>query len=216
MPFQPAGYLPAPAGWNPPPPQHPPPYGYHRPYQPIVVNQHYYIHPPPNYDYHHHNGGASNPLNKLGLGSVVNLAKDVVPATVNALPQLYDDGLSAWHGYGSQLLNQTAALYDQISSRFNHVMTVIDQEACSGNETELFSYQPVGVPGPQLPPRPPSEDATLDKGGVGPKEKKKKGRDAPKGQTTAVAASVVSGNYFAKVDLYSNSRLPSRLPKVKL
>lgn len=37
-----------------------------------------------------------------------------------------------------------------------------------------------------------------------------------KGQTTAIAASVMTGDYFSKVELYANSKLPMDLPPLKL
>jgi hypothetical protein len=52
--------------------------------------------------------------------------------------------------------------------------------------------------------------------GGGRKEKDKKRKDNPKVQTTAVAGTLISGNYFAKVDMYANSRLPLNLPPLQL
>ena len=146
-------------------------------------------------------------LGKLNLGSMVNLANEVIPGN---LPQFFDDGLPRWHGYGSQLLNQSAALVDQISDRFNEVLTRIDGDRYAGHEKDLFTYQPGLVP-PHGPPSVVTTDRVLPK-----KNKKDHTKDHPKGQTTAVAASVISGGYFAKVDMYANSRLPMNLPPLKL
>jgi hypothetical protein len=145
---------------------------------------------------------------------VVNLAKDVMPGSVNTIPQLYDDGLSAWQSYGTQILNSTAALYDQIASRFSDVLTLIDSDKVAGNELELFNHQPALAPPVNAPPVP-----TGRAGRSPPKTEKphpKGEKFHPKGQTTAVAATVVSGSYFAKVDLYANSRLPTNLPHLEL
>jgi hypothetical protein len=138
---------------------------------------------------------------------MVDLANDIVPG--NFVHQVFDDGLPRWHCHATQLLNQGAALYDQISTRFNDVMTMIDHDKFAGNEKDLFSYQTPAASSPNsvsVAPR-------ADKGGQ-PKKSNKK--DAPKGQTTAVASSLISGSYFAKVELYANSRLPMDLPPLKL
>ncbi len=157
-------------------------------------------------------GGA---LGKLDIVQAVNIARDAVPVVhvVNigsVVPYAAHlglfDGPPPWQAVvPADLLNQTAAMVDQIAGRFNDVMTSIDRESFSGNEGDLYGYPPAASPDP-----PPAQVADR---GVKPT---KKGRDAPKGQTTAVAASMVSGNYFAKVELYANSRLPMHLPSLKL
>ncbi|KAK3370071.1 Alpha/Beta hydrolase protein [Podospora didyma] len=205
-PFQPAGLLPAPPGWTPPPPPSYRQSGYP---PPIIVNQnHYYLSPPPP-----SHGQGPSPTNagnssKLNLGSVVNLAKEIYPG---ANIPLFDDGLPSWHGYTSQLLNQSAAVVDQISNRFNDVMTLIDGNRYAGNETELFAWQ-----AEQPPQQQPTHTAVTEKGLLPRPKKKTQSRDHPKGQTTAVATSVISGNFFAKVHLYANSRLPMDLPPLRL
>lgn len=115
---------------------------------------------------------------------MANIAKE-------AAPQLYDDGLSAWHGC-TQIAQSTNALYD----RFNDIMTLIDHEKLCGNENKLFNCAPV------------SEQHVEDKG-----VNKKKHKDK---QTCNVAASVVSGNYFSKVEQYANSKLPMDLHPLSL
>jgi len=220
--FQPAGYLPAPPGWTPPAAPH---YDHgHRPVayqQPIVVNQHYYLSHPSGDD------PSRNYLTKL-TGSVANMAKDVLPTTAAGLGDVhwggnYGTGPSAWHaaGLGTQLLNQTAAVVDQISSRFDRIMTMIDVEKFTGNEPGLFTSSHPALPmcsngsqGQQLqhpnvhvPPVPEKSSK---------KTKGERERAHPKGQTTAIAVSVVSGSYFDKVELYANSRLPRNLPQFKL
>lgn len=203
--FQPAGLLPPPPGWSPPsqPASH---YQQLQPYAPVVVNQHYYLSPPPapRNAQAPQTGGRS--LSKLNLGSVVDLAEGLCPRA--ALPQLFDDGLPSWHHYRTQLLNQSAALYDQISSRFDDVVTLIDRDRYVGSEKNTVLYQPGMAPPPPIGS--PSGPA-LAKG-----PKKSSSRNQPKGQTTALATSVMSDSYFAKVDLYANSRLPMHLPPFKL
>ncbi|RKL16460.1 hypothetical protein BFJ68_g5072 [Fusarium oxysporum] len=182
--FQPAGYLPAPPNFS---------------TQPVVINNHYHLgsqqsHPnlsaftPP-----HHlatpnsHQTLSSSLNRF-TGSMVNLAKESIP------PQLYDDGLSAWHGC-AQIAQSTNALYD----RFNDIMTLIDHEKVKGNENTLFNCA--------IADQEPKTDQ-VDKG-LGKVKNKEK-------SSCNVAASVVSGNYFSKVEQYANSKLPSTLPPLSL
>lgn len=175
---------------------------------PIVVNQHYYLSPPsqnPLYT------KTQNAISKLNLGSVVDLASDILPA-VN-IPHVFDDGLRPWHCYGSQLLSQSAALYDQVSHKFDNVMTLIDRDWFSGNEKDLLTYQPTQLPMPPLaPPASVAANKPLTKRTArdsGPKKDLKE-------QTAAVATTAISGDSFSKVELYANSRLPMNLPPLKL
>ncbi|KAJ4263000.1 hypothetical protein NW762_006613 [Fusarium torreyae] len=170
--FQPAGYLAPPPGWN----------GYQ---QPVIVNQHYYLGTRPSQQ------TLSSSLNRF-TGSMVNLAKEAVPT------QLYDDGLSAWHGC-TQLAQSTNALYE----RFNDIMTMIDHEKLCGNENNLFSCSPAPAPAP-------AQDNSIQDKGIGRRTRHKDK------QSCNVAASVVSGNYFSKVELYANSKLPLDLPSLAL
>ncbi|KAI0871006.1 alpha/beta-hydrolase [Hypoxylon argillaceum] len=181
-----------------------------RHYPPIIVNQHYYLnsppnHPPPphhlNYSNLYPSSGGGYTSSRLKLGSTSSLVQ--LPAEV--INQIVDDGLPRWHAYGTQLINQGAALCDQISSKFDDVMTQIDRGKLTGNEDELFMYQ---QPSQISVSQSVDHHSVVPKGGQG----KKKSKDAPKGQTTAVAASFITGGYFAKVDLYANSRLPFDLP----
>lgn len=197
--FQPAGLLPPPPGWSPQPQQG-------QPYGPLVVNQHYYLSPPPPFQQPQPQHGGGGTLSKLNLGSVVDLAEGLCPRT--GLPQLFDDGLPSWHNYRTQILNQGAALYDQISSRFDDVVTLIDRDRYVGSEKHNVPHQPVMT----TPPPAPSPAGR----GSEKVTKKSYARNQPKGQTTALATSVMSDSYFAKVDLYANSRLPMHLPPFKL
>lgn len=137
---------------------------------------------------------------------MVDLANNILPG--NIVHQVLDDGLPRWHCHTSQLLNQSAALYDQISSRFNDVMTLIDYDKFVGNEKDLFSYQ--------TPAASSASNVSVPRPADQGQPKKSHRKDAPKGQTTAVASSLISGSYFAKVELYANSRLPMNLPPVRL
>ncbi|KAL7624828.1 hypothetical protein AAE478_004042 [Parahypoxylon ruwenzoriense] len=218
---QPAGYLLLPPPPPPPPPPASPsspgpslPLQYHdqQPYPlPIIVNQHYYLGSsplhalPPNP--YVHNVGTYAP-SRLQLGSAANLATELVP--VNMAQQIVDDGLPRWHVYGTQLLNQTAAMYDQICNNFDYVMTLIDRDKYTGNENDLFMYQPQScwVPPPLSQPQRQT---------VARKQPTKKSRkETSKGQINAIASSIATRGYFAKVELYANSKLPLDLPPLRL
>ena len=205
--LQPTRALALAPGWHGVPPQ-PPPQHHQQcgPYAPIVVNQHYYFSPPQPFQQPQWPQNNSASLSKLNLGSVINLAEELCPRT--RIPVLFDDGLPSWHHYRTQLLNQSAALYDQISSSFDHVVTSIDRDRYGGNEKNSFLYQPSLAPPPVAGP--PLEGAPAKRG------KKGQSKKGQKGQTTAVTAFAVSDSYFAKVDLYANSRLPLHLPPFKL
>lgn len=109
------------------------------------------------------------------------------------------------------MLPESAALYDQLSTTFNNVMTSIDRERYSGNEKDLFSWQDDSRPDPVQPSHGESTDRGFTK-----KPKRPQPRSNTKGQTAAVASSLISTNCFAKADLYSNSRLPADLPPLRL
>ncbi|KAI1774314.1 alpha/beta-hydrolase [Hypoxylon cercidicola] len=221
-PARPAGYLlppppplPHPAIWNSPMPPGsvaPPQYHDQQPY-PIVVNQHYYLglpasHPPPTNPYPYAN--CSGALSKAKLSSAVNVACELIPG--NAVHQMIDDGLPRWHAYGTQLVNQSAAMYDQICTRFDNVMTLIDRDKYVGNENDLFTYQPNLV---AVPPTEPPQQLIVSKGHT-KKGKKETPKEVAKGQTSALASSLASRGYFAKVELYANSKLPANLPPLRL
>ena len=146
----------------------------------------------------------------MNLSSVVDLADSMLPAA--NIPQLFDDGLPVWHGYGSRLVNQSAAVCDQISTRFGNLMTLIDRDGYQGDEKDLFLCRP----GWQLASTNSGSSNGSDAGPPMKTSTKNQSKDHPKGQTTAVAASVLSGDYFAKVELYANSKLPMKLPPMDL
>lgn len=209
--FQPAGYLPAPPGWSaassPPPPY---PYQQQTQQAPVVVNQHYYVlaPPAPNGGYHAHQGNPV-PLSKLIIGSAVNLADQLMPGVV---PALLNDGLNLRGGECNQFAGPGAAALNQLGDRFNDVMTQIDRDRYAGNERDLFTYRPDSESD--------SSTETTTRGHQLGKPRKNqsshRGHATSKGQTAAAAASVLSGNYFAKVELYANSRLPMDLPPLRL
>ncbi|KAF2834366.1 alpha/beta-hydrolase [Patellaria atrata CBS 101060] len=88
-------------------------------------------------------------------------------------------------------MNQTAALCDVIASKLNAVITLIDEEGFSGEEKDLIVYST--SPGSYGPSAEPTRALT------------------PGGTTKPVGS-----NYFSKVWLYTNSRLPPHLPPFKI
>ncbi|KAM7203040.1 mono and diacylglycerol lipase [Rhypophila sp. PSN 637] len=184
-------------------------------YPSIVVTQnHYYLSPPPapppppprNSQRPSTSAGLAS---KLSLGSMLDLAGSLRSGT--GVSRAGEDILPPLNSYKSQFLNQGAALCDQISDRFNDVMTMIDGDRYTGDERELYSWQPN-----QSSLRSKSSYNLNAEKGAPRTSRRDHRRDQPKGQTTAVAGAVMSGSYFSKVEFYANSRLPMDLPPLKL
>ncbi|KAK2026431.1 hypothetical protein LX32DRAFT_641905 [Colletotrichum zoysiae] len=177
-----------PQGWSQHPQRGPLP-------QTVAVNQSYHLHatPPPSFPHAAGAGPCPLGLDKFA-GSVVTIAKDFASPHFLEQPN--------FHPHAVQLINSTAACADQIAGRFNDVVTLIDRERLVGNENALFSYHHQDDGG--------ARKATREK------ESSSSSFSSSRGQSAAVAPSVVSGNYFAKVELYANSRLPMNLPPLRL
>ncbi|WQF89876.1 Putative fungal lipase-like domain, alpha/Beta hydrolase [Colletotrichum destructivum] len=210
---------------------------------PIVVNQHHYnlaaptstalvpSLPPPAANTNPYSSSRNAATCPSGLdrfaGSMVTLARDF------ASPRFLEE--PNFHPHATQLINSTAACVDQIAGCFNDVVTLIDRERLVGNEKALFSYQSGGDKTvSHSPPSGPgggdgrrgARERERDRKASGGDARRKSSSSRDKGhslasssskvQTTAVTASVVSGNYFAKVELYANSRLPLNLPPLRL
>lgn len=196
---------------------------YYYPPPNIVVNQ-YYVTSPNQHGQHAQNqgklgSGLPAAVSKLRLGSMVNLATDLLPMN---LPHFFDDGQAPGHTPHipvSTVVNQSAVLYDQLYSKFNNILTSIDNDRFDSLEAELFSFPPnTGSQGIPLASTPdlaiePYYDPSASMHAL-PRTPKKhsKGRK----QTSCLLASIRSGNYIAKVDLYANSRLPYDLPPMRL
>lgn len=101
-----------------------------------------------------------------------------------------------------QTLCKGAALCDIISSKFDSVMTSIDNERFSGKEQDLLIY------GDQMQQSPNSSPNSS------PPPEASRGR-APNDVYPALGGDKGS-NHFSKVWLYSNSRLPPHLPPFKV
>ena len=88
------------------------------------------------------------------------------------------------------------ALRDLISTKFDSVITSIDGEQFGGDEQELAIQDDLhsGI-----------------RGGWGYGS-----RQVSRGANRAISTAVVGTNYFAKADLYANSRLPPNLPPLQL
>ncbi|KAJ8106131.1 hypothetical protein ONZ43_g7168 [Nemania bipapillata] len=91
-------------------------------------------------------------------------------------------------------------------------MTLIDRDKFTGNENDLFMYQQPSHSSSSSSSQSEDHHSIVPRGG----QAKKKSKDTPKGQTSAVASSLLTGGYFAKVDLYANSRLPFDLPSFRV
>lgn len=168
----------------------------HHNYGPLIVNQHYYLNAPPPQD-----GPSPYLAGGLGgfTGSVANLAKEFTNVPKR------NDGLGAWYGYSTQVFGSTISTFDEISYRLNNVLTMIDNGGLAGHEMDLFACR--------QPTRVEQESKEVIKSG----KKGSKDRDREKSaksnvQPCDVAASVVRGDYFSKVELYANSKLPKDLP----
>lgn len=203
--FQPPGYSGSPPGWTAGPP--PPAYPQHQAQQvPIVVNQHYYLiqapqkNPPP--------GSAANAcaLTKLVVGSAVNLTNQVLPGLV--VPALFTDE----DGSGSRGSGAGSSVTSHMSQKFTDLMTLIDCDRFSGHEMDLFT-----CPFRSRPSAAGDDTQEQVRGNPKTHEPPRRGGDHhSRLQTADVAATVISGNYFAKVELYANARLPMDLPPLKL
>ena len=100
-----------------------------------------------------------------------------------------------------------------ISSKLDAVLTSIDGEAFSGDERELCKNDLVQailsnmlILSPVIYAEPP-----LLRGGWG-----SAARGVARAADRGITSAIVSTNYFAKANLYSNSRLPANLPPLKL
>ena len=94
------------------------------------------------------------------------------------------------------LQHTQGALRDVISSKFCAVITSIDGEEFTGNEEDLTIRE--------------NENSGI-RGGWGSTS-----REVSRGPNRAISSAVVGTNYFAKANLYANSKLPPNLPPLKL
>ncbi len=88
------------------------------------------------------------------------------------------------------------ALCDLISTKFDSVITSIDGEQFCGEEQDLLIQDDV-------------QSGIRGGWGLG-------SRQVSRGANRAISTAVVGTNYFAKANLYANSRLPPNLPPLQL
>ena len=164
-------------------------------YQPVFVTQ-----PPPKSSKLYKGGGN---LSTLKLASVVNLLGGDVPDCVPGA-RYFNNGAPPLRMQGSQYFNQATPLCDLITSKFDAVITLIDGERFSGDVRELAVF---------TPPQPMWQQEQQASGYTD--------REVVKGKSkgmvnNSVSTALTSTNYFSKVNLYANSRLPPNLPPMKL
>lgn len=138
---------------------------------------------------------SGNTMSRLNLSSMSNLLDQGVPQYVPGAKYINSGGLA-----GTQYLNQGAALCDLISSKFDTVITLIDGDKFNGDEREF-----VVQAAQQMWPQAQESDRSLMNSGK------------PNGMMNHSGSnSLIGANYFDKVNLYANSRLPPNLPPMKL
>ena len=142
-------------------------------------------------------------ISRLNLASMTNLLQTDVPHYIPGA-RIFNDGLSPLQMQGTQYLNQGAALCDQIASKLNEIITLIDGENFSGRERDLAMYHQ-----PEVQPLWQQQQPEDTSRGFG--KTKSKGM-----VNNSVSSALTMTNYFAKVNHYANSRLPPSLPPLKL
>ena len=155
---------------------------------PVIVNQHYY----------YMNGQPAPPRALVPYSN---------PPKANQPKSNTPSGLPAWCGYSANLVSSTVSACDEIASRLNHVLTMIDGEHLKGHETDLFSYH--HHPAAMSEEKSSGEKRSRDRRSGN--HNRNKDRSHSRSQAADVATSVIRGNYFSKVDMYANSRLPRDL-----
>jgi hypothetical protein len=140
----------------------------------------------------------SHSLSRLNLASMTNILSSDVPKN-NQGPQMFNHGLPE---YQQQEAMEGPRLRDIISAKFNTIVTLIDGEKFGGDEADLSLSQS------NLPIWQQEEVGDLSR------EVSKRSKGAANKANSKLEFS--NGNYFSKVYLYANSRLPRSLPPMKL
>jgi hypothetical protein len=144
----------------------------------------------------------SHSMSNLNLPSEMNIPSGDVPEGT-AKTQAFNCGAPACRRHATACLCEGAALYNLVSSKLNAIVTLIDSGKFSGDEQDLTLSQ-------SYPPIWQQQDAEC-----GPLETSTE-RSEGAANNAKSALAITSANYFAKADLYSNSRLPRNLPPMKL
>lgn len=105
-------------------------------------------------------------------------------------------------------LNRGAALCDQVASKFNDVISLMDEEVFTGNEQDLrlTYYQPPHA----ASPRPAAKPAIHGRPSKALIPTRKNAASTSDG-CPMVQKALTTSNVFAKANMYANSRLPSDL-----
>lgn len=145
-----------------------------------------------------HRHKLSHSLSKLNLSSMTNLLSSDTPEN----PSEYQAANFGVPAYQQQEVMDGLSLRDIICAKFNTIVTLIDGEKFSGDEADL-TLSPSRLP------------LWHQEAGYTPQEVSE-GR--PKGTTKSAKLTLEfsNENYFSKVYLYANSRLPRSLPPMKL
>jgi hypothetical protein len=113
----------------------------------------------------------------------------------------------------TEYLNRGAALCDQVASKFNDVISLMDEETFAGNEQDLrltYYQSPPSSP-PQLAAQPATRGGPSKALVPARKHVASRSGDVPFNQKA-----LTTTNVFDKAALYANSRLPSDLPPFRV
>ncbi|CAE7188715.1 hypothetical protein P3342_008988 [Pyrenophora teres f. teres] len=138
-------------------------------------------------------------FDRMAAKSYANLRDMAGKSVTNLTANYIERPTAAVATKGMQTLCRGAALYDVITSKFDSVITSIDDEKFSGKEQDLMveniellqEAQGASPPLGEIRPQAPNKVYPESGGGKG-------------------------SNHFSKVWLYSNSRLPPHLPPFKV
>ncbi|KAF7511147.1 hypothetical protein GJ744_005378 [Endocarpon pusillum] len=113
----------------------------------------------------------------------------------------------------TEYLNRGAALCDQVASKFNDVISLMDEETFVGNEQDLqlTYYQPPLSSPRQLAAQPMTRGGPSRALAPARKPVPTKSNECP-----IASKALITTNVFAKAAMYSNSRLPSDLPPFRV
>lgn len=113
----------------------------------------------------------------------------------------------------TEYLNRGAALYDQVASKFNDVISLMDQETFRGNEQDLrlIDYHSPAPSPPQLTAQPVTKSAPST-ALVRPRNRGPSRSDG----CPITQKAITTTNVFMKAGMYFNSCLPPDLPPLQV
>ncbi|KAI9804121.1 MAG: hypothetical protein M1825_001523 [Sarcosagium campestre] len=118
---------------------------------------------------------------------------------VSTSTQALNSKVKALHVQSNDYLDQSKAVFDLVAAKLNSVITAIDEECFSGNESELVI-------------RDADQTPRLRGGGWSTGTRQLFSR----GANRSISTVITNTNHFAKVNLYANSRLPQNLPPLRV